>query len=206
LGLCVLALLLAAFSKELGLIAVPLLVWSLLVFRRGLSSTAFVLNGLLCVGGLVLGAIGTHLLTWVAVEPSAGGSVWTWPAYALRQNAALWQLLAFIVWPVGFSIDHDVVGMSAHARLVAGLLTGLLLLVAVWAWRRRPLLCWAVGWLALSVGPRFLFASNEWVNEHQVYLALPPILLGLSAWLTRTAPVLQPGHTYARLGTQMVEV
>ena len=56
---------------------------------------------------------------------------------------------------------------------------------ALWAAsvpRHLPLVTWGVGWVALSVLPRFVFPSAEWLHEQHLYLATVPISLGLG-WL-----------------------
>jgi hypothetical protein len=169
-----LSLVAAAMSKEIGLIAIPLTVWTLLVFRRGIP--AWVQPALWCALGLVVGAAWYRMVSWITTIPGAGGPVFDLPTFALLQLTAVWHLLALYAWPVGLSIDHDVVGLSRHWRVAACLLTPAVAVTAVWAWRRAPLVTWAIGWLAICVAPRFVFGTSEFVHEYHLY----PSIAGLS--------------------------
>lgn len=175
-----LALLGACLSKEIGLVAVPLVVFTLLVFRRTLPSTAFILNLLWGASGIAIGATWWHLSTWIGMPATGGGSVWAWPDFAVLQATALWRLLALIVWPVGLSIDHDVLALPAWSHLLALGLTAGMLAIAVWGWKRAPMLAFAIGWLLIAVAPRFIFATNEWIAERQIYPAMVGLCLLLS--------------------------
>lgn len=176
-----LATLAAATSKEMGVLAVPLVVLTLIVWRRG-PQTTFVLNVLWGSLGLVVGASASRIGSWVAMPPMQGGSVFAWPEFAALQLATVARLVALIVWPVGFSVDHDalMLGPVWLAVGVLGLVAGSG--AAIWAWRRSPLVLWTVGWVAVCLAPRFVFATNEFVREYQLYLAFAGIALGLAAW------------------------
>lgn len=180
LGICA-GLLLAGTSKEIGLIAVPLLVFSLMAWRRGRTPPVLLLNALWGCGGLVLGLTWVRLYSWVVMaDLVAGGAVLPWREFAPLQAVALWRLLLLVVWPVGFSIDHDTLALAAWGPTASALCVGAVLWVGLSAWRGEwSLGVWVTGWIAIALVPRFMFPSSEFVNEHQLYLAMS----GLCVWL-----------------------
>jgi len=179
------ALLGAALSKEIGLIAVPLVVLTLLVFRRWLPQTGFLLNALWCGLGVVAGATWWTVSSWVVTAHQNGGWVSDWPTFVTLQLTAVWHLLPLVVWPDGFSIDHDIVGLSLTTRLVAILLTLQTAVIGVWAWRRAPTLAWVISWVAIYVAPRFVFASTEFVHEYHLYPAMTAVSIGIGVLAAR---------------------
>lgn len=164
-----LALLGAALSKEIGLVALPLVLWTLMVSRPSSGVLRQALWGLI---GLMVGATWGRVASWLAMDPTSGGAWWPWPEFVSLQLVALWHLLALIVWPVGLSIDHDPVTVSAGGHGLAWALTGTVLAVGIWAWRRAPLVAWALGWGVLAVGPRFVLPTNEVIREYTLLPAL----------------------------------
>lgn len=83
--------------------------------------------------------------------------------------------MGLLVWPDGFSIDHDPVHVTrlwALVPIVAGL--------AAWASRDR-VLRWAAGWVALALLPRLVIVRQaDFVKEYQVYLAMVGLSLGVA--------------------------
>lgn len=188
LALCGLALVGAALSKEIGLVAGALVVLTLHVWRPSWAPARFVINALCVAAGVAVGMSWDRLASWTI----SANSVHDWPTFAAYQLTAVWHLLALMVWPVGFSIDHDIVGLSPHWRLAAGLLTVQAVAVTCLAWRRAPLVAWALCWVGLVVAPRFIFATNELTKEYQMYPAMPAIALLVGCALAAIAPVTAP--------------
>lgn len=192
----------AVLSKEIGLIVFPLIAMTLIVCRcwRPQRVILALVTG---IGGVVLGLTAHQMLIWRTTLPLEGGSVFSWPSFALLQLTALWHLLALVVWPVGLSIDHDTVGLGAIWTGLAGVGTVAALVVGGWMWRRDPLVTWAVGWLVISVVPRFIVPTNEFLKEYTLYPAWLGIaaLLGMgAAWCLTARPVVVPEEPMIGVG------
>lgn len=179
------ALLGAALSKEIGLVAIPLVVLTLLVFRRGLPQTGWLTSALWGGLGVVAGATWWRVSTWIVTAHGDGGAVFDWPTFVTLQLTAVWHLLALIVWPAGFSIDHDIIGLAFAWRIAAAALTASVAVLGVWAWRRAPLVAWVIGWVALCVAPRVVFASTEFVHEYHLYPAMTAVSIGIGVLAAR---------------------
>lgn len=182
---------LAALSKEIGVIAVPLVALTALVVQRPAPA---LIHALWCGAGVVIGATALRLQGWLAVWDA--GRLLTWPAFAGAQLIALWHLLTLAIWPVGFSVDHDIVGLGAAWSVAAGALTVLAGAIGIWAWRRVPLLAWALGWVAICVAPRFLFAdvefTSEFLTEYKLSTAMVGVSVGLGTLLAQLVPTPAP--------------
>ena len=180
----------AVLSKEIGVMAIPLTVMTLLVLGRRQPYT-WLRMALMGASGVVLGLAWHRILSWVALNPDEGGSVFAWPQFAVLQLTALWHLLALIVWPVGLSIDHDTIGLAAPWTTAALVGSAAAVVAALVCWRRRPIMTWAVLWLALSVAPRFLVPTNEFLKEYTLYpawLGLAVLLGQATAWCWTARP------------------
>ena len=162
----------SALSKEIGLIALPLVVVTVALWRPYRAS-GFVVQGLWCALGIVVGAAGLRITSWFTLTASG----LSWPEFASLQNVALWHLLALIPWPVGLSIDHDVVALSVGVQALAWTLTATAAGVTVWAWKRYPVVAWAIAWTAVAVAPRLVFSTDEFLHEYYLY----PATVGISA-------------------------
>ena len=175
------SLVLAAMSKEIGLIGIPLTVWTLIVVRR-LPHTVWLLHGLWLGLGLVVGGAWDRIAGWIGMSGHNGGSVFAWPEFAALQLVAVWRVLLLTLWPVGFTIDPDIIGLAPTWHVWTGLLTLLTGALVVWAWRRAPLLAWGLGWVGICVAPRFVFATNEFMKEYQSLTAFAglSVLLGVA--------------------------
>lgn len=176
------ALWLAGVSKETGMVGVPLLALTLLVWRplavRHLAFTPFWV-----ALGAVCGATWASLRSWLAINPHAGGSWYGWAEFLHLQLTATWYLLSQIVTLQHFSIDHDILALGPRWTLVAVSLTVSAALAVAATWRRTPVVAWGLAWAGVALAPRFLFRTNEWLTEPQLYLALvgPCLLLGVVA-------------------------
>lgn len=181
-----LALAAAMWSKEIGLIAVLLLLLTGSRCRRAVPAWP-ILSAALWMGlGIVLGVTWHTLLTWQE-GPLVGGTGLPWPMFAWLQLTAVWHLFALVVWPLGLSIDHDILGLGVEWRVGALVLTGSVLLLALWAWRRVPLLAWGLGWVAICLAPRFVWGTSEFLHEYHLYPAMVGVAIPLGAglaWLT----------------------
>lgn len=178
---CVLALIGSAVSKEVGVVGVPLVLLTLFCWRRASIPWLSPLFAALWVTvGACLGAIWEQLQAYFVISPAAGGSVLSVQEYAIRQAGMVWKFLVMAIWPVGLSIDHDVLqfGRAWLVLSVVGVIAAIVL--AVVTWRRSPATTWAVSWVALALAPRFLLRTNEFLNEPQVYLAFIGVWTALS--------------------------
>lgn len=172
-----LGLLVAAESKEIGLVGVPLVLLTMAI--RGRDRWLGV--GLFLALGTVCGLTWSRLVGWASLVPSAGGSADTWPTYLLMQNAALWHLLSLTVWPVGQSLDHDIAHLGPTWHVVSVLATVQVLALIGLLWHRAPVLAWGLAFVLVSVVPRFAFRSHELITEPQMYLPFVGVCLGMAA-------------------------
>jgi hypothetical protein len=137
---------------------------------------------------LIAAATGAIIVGPIPASTFGQPLAWDLLAYAGRQAVALGRLLALVVVPVGFSIDHDYawvtprIGWLALA-LVGGMAGG------CWTLRtRRPVLAWAGLWTLVAVAPRFLTlgaypGAGPEINAHQFYVAMPGVAIGIAALL-----------------------
>ena len=109
---------------------------------------------------------------WITASAHTVGDVTAWAAAVLRY-------LAFIVWPVGFSLEHD---WRAVTPLVGGLCLVALGWLMVWAWRWMPSRLASLAVLAFLV-PRLAVPNAPPLTEHHTYLAF------LAVWLMVGAAV-----------------
>jgi uncharacterized membrane protein len=172
-----------AFATKPSAIAGLGLVWiTVAILERRLAAAA-VLGW-----ALIAAAAGAIIVGPIPVSAFGQPPAWDLLAYAGRQAVALWRLLALVVVPVGFSIDHDYAWVTPAIGWLA------LALVGGTAWgswtlrRRRPVLAWAGLWVLVAVAPRFLTlgaypGAGPELNEHQWYLAMPGVAIGIAALL-----------------------
>lgn len=189
----VVCLLLAIFSKEDGVLLLPLLVLLEIVLLRGTYDGAEQ-RGLqfLCGASLVLG-----LLLLVALAVGQPG--WLVGLYEVRdfslserlwtQSRVLWQYLGWIAVPdirsMGLHHDDVVISQSLWQPLttVLSLLAWLALLAAAFlGWRRWPLYSFCLGWFLLVHMLESSLLPLEMVYEHRNYLPMLGVCLFL-AWL-----------------------
>lgn len=157
----------ALTSKESGVIVVPLLAWTWIVWKGW--SRALVALAVAGFAGVVWQ--GERFWPFLASVPSV-------VEHAAVQATGFWRLMRLTVLPVGLSIDPDPWAVSSAWRmvgLVAFLQVGLVALIGV---RRWPLLAWGIGWAVLSVAPRLIVVSpGEPLHEHQFLIALVGLVL-----------------------------
>lgn len=182
----------AALSKEIGLMAVPLVLWTL-VTRGALPRSELLRAGMYSAAGVLLGLVWHRIATWQLAAAGGGGTVFPLSDFVTLQAMALWHLLMLVIWPFGVSIDHDIVGLHWGWTVAAAVLTGLSVYMAAACWRRAPMVTWALGWLAIGVAPRVIVPTNEFLHEYYLY----PAWLGLAVLM---------GMGLARLWTLPVSV
>lgn len=149
------AVLLTGAAKELGAIALFLVLWTWRPYVAiGLSA--------------LIPAVALSL-TWK--EWGVWWPHWTeWAGMVLAQVMSVWRILWLMVVPVGMSIDPDPYFWMLPEQIV-GLMA---LLVGVWVvWRRSDTLTrWTVGWLVLVLGPRLVMPTYEPIHDQHAYVAM----------------------------------
>lgn len=175
--------LVAFATKASAIVGVPLALLTLTVLDHRVRAVRAV------TWLIVMGAVfGLTLLSPIALSEllrPTGLSVIT---YAGHQAVAIWRLVALVIVPVGFTIDHDYAWVTPWYGLLALAACGL---GARYCWGRRltaPALAWAGLWIAVALAPRLLALgvyNGEWseLNEHQFYVAMPGVSIGLAACL-----------------------
>lgn len=183
--LMLLAALMAAASKEIGVLALPLALWSLIASRQVPVSLR---DGRLLVLAIPVAtlALGSTVWGWLTMPAVSGGSHWSLAWFVWLQLRATGRELALLLIPMGFTLQHDPIALS-NGWAVGFLLS--LFLVPLLTLRCRtglpPLVSWSLGWLCLTLGPRVLVRSPEYLNEHQLYLTTCGLMVGLAACLVR---------------------
>lgn len=169
---------LAVIGKESGIVTLPIALW---VRWRQQQTVPWPVIG----AGLVLAVlVAIPVLTYGELtDPNvmSRGPI----GYALVQLTAAARYLSFLVWPKGFSVDHDVEAWSLLTVLIgSGLWIG-----AMWgAWRLRtswPMLLTSVGFVVIAIGPRLVLRFSEYVHEHQVYGAVVGLCLLVGSLASR---------------------
>lgn len=162
---------LAIGGKELGIVT-PALVWMVKPLPR---STWMPLTMLAVIA--VYRLLDHHTAVGASPYP---------PLHAfVLQCVAVARGVRLLIWPTGLTVDADIAAAGLAARAGAMALLAALGLVA-WRWRQVPAVAWIAGWLAITIGPRLVADSWEFVNEHQWYV--PLIGIALAVGLARRTP------------------
>lgn len=172
LTLMALAVVAAAASKEVGVIAGPLLLMTAALLRPGLLQRSLgavfpLASGLV---GVAVGLVLRDIWTWMhGITPER--LLLPIAQFLTVQAAGLWRLLALFVWPTGLAFDHDpwALGLAWRIAGVVGSVSAVVIAVAFA--RRSPRVAWCLGWVAIAVAPRFLTQTSEWIHEYQFYPA-----------------------------------
>tara|TARA_R110002020_G_scaffold145908_1_gene320188 strand:- start:894 stop:2006 length:1113 start_codon:yes stop_codon:yes gene_type:complete len=164
------ALVLAGWTKEIGVVVTALALWTCLVQRVHLRTIGIV--G--AVVAVVCLAQAPMLYAWMTLSPNAGGSTVSWWQFVGTQIGACLYLLSKVAWPAGLSIDHDMVTLSIMWGLLGSWLTFLSIVVMVMLWHQKSarVAIWANGWLIISVVPRIFVPQYDWMVERHLYLAM----------------------------------
>jgi hypothetical protein len=170
--------LLAATSKELGVIAFPLGVlayWQ----AHGLTRRARVVLVLAGLAGAALAAPVAWL--WFTLPVGHGGSTFPYLTFLGYQLIAVGRELALCVVPVGFTLDHDPIGLSPWWAVVAlvAVVAGLVAVVGAQSSRLR----FACVWMVLVLAPRLGLSSGEFIHESHWYVLMPAVCLVLGVCL-----------------------
>lgn len=176
-----LALLVAATSKEIGLIGIVLVTLTVAIWRPRTPMVVVTVVIAALAGGVAMGMAWPTLTNWFEMPARVGGPAAPWDLWLGLQLGMLWHLLTLVIWPVGFSIDHDALALSPRALLLAALLTFQAVALIGLCWRRLPVVAWTCAWVLLSVGPRFVFRTSEFVTEVQLYLPMVGISVLIGA-------------------------
>lgn len=189
-GLVAVGVAASAGAKEIGVLAGPLVLLTLGCWAPHRLRGGWVVGTLLV--GLLLLLVPSG--GWVTMTPGYGGSGGSRATFAAWQLIGLGRELALVIWPVGFTIDHDPMGLSPLWGLLAigGAIGG-----AGWTiWRRSWLGAWTLGWVLLTLAPRLVVRSAEFINEHQWYLPMAGLCVGVAATLARIVAVdgVDPRH------------
>lgn len=159
----------ACLAKETAIVA-----WALVPLWAAWTRVAFPFRWWLAAAFLVpvgLMAYGPQIYRLVPVVDL--------PSLA-RTAAAVWRLIALVIVPVGFTVDHDWSGIATWITVVALVaLVGL----AVWAttigWARRNWIAFASIWTLVALSPRFVIPLVEGLHEH--HFLMPSIAWCLCA-------------------------
>jgi hypothetical protein len=175
-----LAVFLAAWSKEVGLVSAALLLVTAWLFR----GAPWWRWGLVAGAVVVACSPRVWMLVSSGLDPQGGywPTVGLWLELATANVIGIWRVLALSVIPVGMSIDPDLFAVPFGARLVASLV--LVLTVGLALWRGARLERWAVLSVLIVLLPRVLVPSLEPIHDHQAYLAMVPLSLVAGTWIT----------------------
>ena len=183
---CAVSLALAAMSKEIGVVGVPLVLLSVVLWRRAsVPRLSFLVTVLWVLLGAMIGALWDQVHAYLTMSSSTSGSSVSVQEYAVLQAALVWKFLVMVMWPTGLTVDHDVAAFGLTWLALSAVGIGAALIVAVVAWRRAPMVTWTIGWVALALAPRFMVRSGEFLNEHQVYLAMIGAWIGIATLSAR---------------------
>ena len=99
--------------------------------------------------------------------------------YALTQPAVIVHYLRLTFWPRPLCLDYNWPAAQTAAEVWPGLITiGALLVVTVWAWRRRPALGFPAAWFFIILAPTSSFIPiADLAFEHRMYLPLAAVVV-----------------------------
>lgn len=195
-----LCLVLAVLSKEDGILLLPLLLLTEVIFFRFTYLGQEIRLGQLLSGGSLLA--GLLLLLGLALwQPgwlvdSYAGREFSLTERLLTQARVLWQYLAWMALPDlrSMGLHHDDVVISRSLFDPVSTLWSIaawcaLVAVAFLTWRRWPVFCFALGWFLLAHLLESSLLPLEMVYEHRNYLPLLGFSLFLSWGLWVALPV-----------------
>jgi protein O-mannosyl-transferase len=102
----------------------------------------------------------------------------TWWSYLLTQSAVLVHYLRLVFWPVGLCLDYGwPAAQSINEVIIPAILVLGLLILAVWALVKRPVLGFLSAWFFVILAPTSSFVPiQDAAFEHRMYLPLATIL------------------------------
>lgn len=161
-------------GKETAVVAVPLCAWLLWRTQTGTPRLWRTLG--------VLFVVGAGVVAWPVLhygELFNPNMAYSPLGMMVRNVAASARLLALFVWPVGFSVEHDVTVWTT-TQIACGVSGWLLLGLTAWRLRQRsPWLLTCAGWVLLALLPRLLLPYEEWITEHQLYVPMLGLCWGV---------------------------
>ena len=101
--------------------------------------------------------------------------------YALTQPQVIFHYVRLAVWPDALCLDYDwPLVKSWGASLIPSALTGFLLFLTVWAWRRNFPLAFAGIWFFLILAPTSsVIPIKDVAFEHRLYLSLAGLIVAV---------------------------
>lgn len=175
-------LLIAWGGKETGIVAALLLIllwviwpatrparpWWIPIFLVGCAGAAFVIRPVL-----------HNPYAWQMAHGGLG--------YLAIQLTAMWRLLALLIYPVGFTIDHDFYRVTEPLGLAVLAVTILLACAIYNEKERRPWLAFSALWVPVALLPRFFVRIPEFLHEQHLYVALVGVSL-CAGWICQGMP------------------
>lgn len=188
---------LALLAKESAVVVVGLLsVW--LWYQRTWSARWWVPLGLWSAGGLLFAYRLFHIGASAGAPPWSAMQQYTSPAshgaamFLGTQAAALWRLLALVIIPSGFSIDHDF-DLIPPALAAAALMALAGVLAVAWRVRRSaPAITFAVVWVLVALSLRFVVPLPDYLGEHHTHVPFIGLWIALAAGLSSLKSTLSP--------------
>lgn len=171
----------AMASKEVGVIAMPIALITALVYQPQFSKAWSV---------VVIAAsawLTPIAMAWMTMRGGYGGSLLPYGQFLAVQSRAIGRLLALLIIPVGFTIDHDPVALSAGWTVLA-IAAVSALIVGAWA---SKLGLWTLGCVGCVILPRLLVSSTEYMQEWHAY---PVVILGSLALASALASVTKESY------------
>lgn len=175
-------LLLAMNAKPSGLVALPLVIgyalwqhWRVVALRRSL--VVGILG--LAMGILLLPGV-QHLARWGQDLVRSAPHHWHVLSWIGMQSVALIRLAALVVWPQGFTVDHDYDVVPTWVVVVAMLIVAGVVSAAVRQVRTQPIWAGAVLWVLCALGTRFLIPYGEFLGENKMYIPMIGISIAVA--------------------------
>lgn len=190
---------LTGHAKESGFVVVPLmgLVW--LMVRPNAAIVRTLRRPPVVVAGVtILVALG-YVVTTMNHYPEGLTVVddLTWRQYWAGQLIGTLRFAGMTLVPVGQTVDPDIYPLlmrqaAASPWVLAGSV-GMVVAAGWRVWRSRAPWAFAVLWVALALSSRAVVYLSEWLSEHQWYLPLTGIALGVAIWCGRRLDI--PGRS-----------
>lgn len=171
----VVGVLFACLSKEAAVVA-----WALVPLWAAWTRAPFAWLTWAAISGAGFLAGGVFLVLWIRDWHMTLDSV-----LIGQQLAAIWRLVALVLVPWGFSVDHD---WASIAWLGPGALLASIA-VTLWAllegWKRQSWFAFAWLWTLIALSPRLVVPLYEGLHEHHFYVVLVGWCLCAGHWLTK---------------------
>lgn len=178
---CLAVLLAAAWTKEIGIVGVPLVLMTLLVWRRQSMSAFGPSLAVLWIGcGAILGVLWTQIQAWLTLSSSTNGASVSAATYAWLQLGLVGQMAGMVARWEGLSLDHDALAITDGVRIMTVMGVGVAV-ATLWFARRHHMAVWSLAWIGIGLIPRVLVPTNEFLSEHHVYVVLIGAWIGLAS-------------------------